>query len=300
MEKLTKICVIADSLKQADYLTAAASSLGTYTTVFCYGSDPVRGADKTVLINPESGSFACSIRQVAEYVAAEAPDVVLTGTSANGRLAAGIVAAKLKAGIITDVSELTFDNGQITSARIVYGGAAIKKERIISHCAVICLGEGVISNEIKDCNTSVNAMDTVPDGIRLIERHVSEVKKVNLSAAKNIVAVGRGAANNEALELAGKFAAILNAEIGCTRPVAEEEKLMPKETYIGVSGAMLKPELYLGLGISGQIQHMVGINSATTIGAINKDKNAPIFGSCDFGLVADLNEAIPLILKELS
>ena len=299
MGKLNKICVIADSLKQADYLTAAASSLGTYTTVFCYGNDPVRGADKTVLIDPESGSFACCIRQVAERIAAEAPDAVLTGTSANGRLAAGIVAAKLRAGLITDISELTLDDGQITSARIVYGGTAIKKERIISRCAVICLGEGVIGNDMKDCSSSVEAMAAAPDGIKLIDRQVSETKKVNLSAAKNIVAVGRGAANGEALELAGKLAASLKAELGCTRPVAEEEKLMPKETYIGVSGAMLKPELYLGLGISGQIQHMVGINSSVTIAAINKDKNAPIFGSCDFGLVADLNEAVPLILKEL-
>ena len=70
---------------------------------------------------------------------------------------------------------------------------------------------------------------------------------------------------------------------------------MPKETYIGVSGLMLKPAVYFGLGVSGQVQHMVGVNQAKTVIAINKDKNAPIFQQCDYGLVADIDAALTAI-----
>lgn len=74
---------------------------------------------------------------------------------------------------------------------------------------------------------------------------------------------------------------------------------MPRETYIGVSGLMLAPKVYVGVGISGQMQHMVGCNRAATLFAINKDKNAPIFKMCDYGLVGDLNEALPALVAAL-
>lgn len=87
--------------------------------------------------------------------------------------------------------------------------------------------------------------------------------------------------------------------MGCSRPIAEGEKWMSKERYIGVSGVFLKPNLYISLGISGQIQHMVGVNQAKTLVAVNKDKNAPVFKQVDIGLVADLYKVLPLIVEKM-
>ena len=95
------------------------------------------------------------------------------------------------------------------------------------------------------------------------------------------------------------FAEKIGAEIGCTRPVAEEEKLLPRERYIGVSGVSVRPRLYIAAGISGQIQHMVGVSDSETIIAINKDKQAPIFKNCDFGVVGDAVEVIAALTARL-
>lgn len=100
--------------------------------------------------------------------------------------------------------------------------------------------------------------------------------------------------------MAEQLAAAIGAEVGCTRPIAEEEKWMDKARYIGVSGVMAKPELYIGIGISGQVQHMVGVSSARTIIAINSDKNAMIFNQCDYGIVGDLKTVLPALTAKLS
>ena len=88
-------------------------------------------------------------------------------------------------------------------------------------------------------------------------------------------------------------------EIGCTRPVAEEEHWYSKDRYIGVSGVMIKPNFYLAIGISGQIQHMVGVNQTNVICAINKDENAPIIKQADYTLIGDVNAVLPAIIEKL-
>jgi electron transfer flavoprotein alpha subunit len=128
--------------------------------------------------------------------------------------------------------------------------------------------------------------------VALEEKAESEI---NLSDAKRIIAAGRGFIAEEDLSLARDLAQRIGAEIGCTRPLTEIETWLPKELYIGVSGLMLTPELYVGIGTSGQMQHMVGVNSAKVIVAINKDKNAPIFKQTDIGLVGDLYRVLPKV-----
>ena len=91
----------------------------------------------------------------------------------------------------------------------------------------------------------------------------------------------------------------MGAELACSRPIAEGEKWMPKNRYPGVSGVVVKPEVYVACGISGQVQHMVGVNEARVIIAVNKDKNAPIFKHCDYGIVGDLNKVVPALTQLL-
>ena len=121
---------------------------------------------------------------------------------------------------------------------------------------------------------------------------------VDLSQAEIIVAVGRGIKSPENLDLANRLAALLGAEVGASRPICDEGWL-PMERQIGSSGQTVAPKLYLALGISGAIQHVVGMKGARTVVAVNKDANAPIFEVADYGIVGDLFEVVPALIEAL-
>ena len=121
---------------------------------------------------------------------------------------------------------------------------------------------------------------------------------VDLSQAERIVAVGRGIKAQEHIALAEKLAAALGAQIAASRPICDSGWL-PMERQVGSSGQTVAPKLYMALGISGAIQHVVGMKGARTIVAINKDADAPIFEIADYGIVGDLFEIVPAILTEL-
>ena len=96
-----------------------------------------------------------------------------------------------------------------------------------------------------------------------------------------------------------ELAQALNAEVACTRPLAEGLDWLPRERYIGISGANIRPDLYLGVGVSGQVQHMIGMRDSRVVVAINKDKEAPIFAQADYGIVGDLYEIVPALIKAI-
>jgi electron transfer flavoprotein alpha subunit len=121
---------------------------------------------------------------------------------------------------------------------------------------------------------------------------------VDLSQAERIVSVGRGIKDKDNIPLAEKLAAALNAELAASRPICDAGWL-PMERQVGSSGQTVAPKLYLALGISGAIQHLVGMKGARTIVAINKDAEAPIFEVADYGVVGDLFEIVPALVNEL-
>ncbi len=121
---------------------------------------------------------------------------------------------------------------------------------------------------------------------------------VDLSQAERIVAVGRGIKEQEKIAIARKLADAIGAEIGASRPICDAGWL-PMDRQIGSSGQTVAPKLYVALGISGAIQHLVGMKGSRTIVAINKDPEAPVFEVADYGIVGDLFEIVPAIIKEL-
>jgi electron transfer flavoprotein alpha subunit len=131
------------------------------------------------------------------------------------------------------------------------------------------------------------------------EAPFQEVKQaVDLSKADVIVAVGRGIKNKDNLVLAEKLAEVLGGDLAASRPICDAEWL-PIDRQIGSSGQTVAPKLYVALGISGAIQHLVGMKNSGTIVAINKDPEAPIFDIADYGIVGDLFEAVPVLTEEI-
>lgn len=297
MSKLKNVWVITDKPSAYAELCAGARTLGESVTL-CYAGerDKAAGADRAVYLGVIDSAHRWSmyVPAVAELVRAAAPELVLLGCTPNCRLTAGVLAAALGTSVLTDSSDISVENG-VTGCRMVYGGAAVRTERAIGSTAVVCAANGAFSadgNAKAVDITDANAVCAAP-GVRCMGVTAHESSGVNLSAAKRIVGVGRGLGEESELGSVRALAAALGAEVGCTRPIAEESRWLPRESYIGVSGVIVKPEIYVAVGLSGQVQHTVGIDRTGTIVAINKDENAPIFKVCDYGIVGDLKAIVP-------
>ena len=146
-------------------------------------------------------------------------------------------------------------------------------------------------------DTSIS-LDDVEVRTKVLEVFEGVKQEVDLSKAERIVSVGRGIKKPENMELMKELAEILGAELAASRPVCDDGWL-PLDRQIGSSGQTVTPKLYMALGISGAIQHIVGMKNSETIVAINKDPYAPIFDIADYGIVGDLFEVVPELIKAL-
>ncbi|MBK9216349.1 MAG: electron transfer flavoprotein subunit alpha/FixB family protein [Chloracidobacterium sp.] len=149
-------------------------------------------------------------------------------------------------------------------------------------------------------SAAVETMDVTVGDVRMTpEAPFQEAKaSVDLTKSEIIVAVGRGIKSQENLAVAQQLADALGADIAASRPICDSEWL-PIDRQIGSSGQTVAPKLYIALGISGAIQHIVGMKNSGTIVAINKDAEAPIFDIADYGIVGDLFEAVPVLVEEI-
>lgn len=301
MEKIKKALVISGSRNSALELTEGARSLADEVFLIAVGSkDALVNADKSFYIGTEESSFVLAMPVIERLADELSPSVIMLDSSADGKLAAGILAAKYAASTLADSVSLILKDGRLCSKRMVYGGKAFKTEICMSPVAVVCVNAGTFRKPEEAVPAEAEELECGTDErIQFVSRKDKQVQQVNLAAAKKVVGLGRGVKCAEDLEKVSAFAAQLGAELGCTRPVAEEDKLLPRERYIGVSGCIIKPDLYIALGISGQIQHTVGVSAAKTVIAVNKDKNAPIFKQCDYGIVGDVPEVIAALGEEL-
>jgi electron transfer flavoprotein alpha subunit len=305
------VWIIADQPKVIAELCGGARQVGEQVSAVLFGEQKqaeeaiAYGADQVYLFAQpgESVMLEAYSQAIAELLRAESANLVIINASMRGKLIAGRIASRLQTSALSNVSELTAEEGSIVIKHMVYGGAAIRTEKALSDIVIVTTGSGVFEAMPKDNARQGKVIELNPEadqaGIRVMERRPKQGEQVNLGAAKRVVGVGRGFAAQDDLKMAEEFAAAIGAEMGCSRPIAEGEKWMSKERYIGVSGVFLKPDLYISLGISGQIQHMVGVNQAKTLVAINKDKNAPVFKQADIGLVGDIYAVLPQITAKL-
>ena len=309
MSKFVNVWTFSDlNDRQADVI-AAAKSFGATVNTFVFGADRAAnafamGADKVfdlgtpadgVIVEDYCDTMAKAINEGAK------PALVVMPASVRAKAIAGKLGAMLNAGVVNDVSEFGADD---SLSHLVYGGLAVSNEKVMSDVTIVTIGGGLFAALPADASRTgeVVTLDFVApavSGIRRLGVTAKAVGGVDLSRAKRVIGVGRGFSKQEDLKLADDLAAAIGAEVGCSRPIAEGEQWMERERYIGVSGVMLKPDFYMAVGISGQIQHMVGVNRANVVFAINKDKKAPVFKYADFGLVGDLQKVLPKLTAAL-
>ena len=288
---MERIFVFANEAGSVAELTSGAKASGASVALVTSGK--TYGCADEVFAYPEEVSLVSVLSAVSELIVSQKPQLLLCESGSDGRLLAGYTAAKLGVSPLCDVMSLICTADAVETTRLVYGGSAVKTEQCaFPAVAIVCAGTFEASDAAAEPQvTQINCSGIC--SVELAGTSAVEASTVNLAAAKRVVGVGRGLASADNIPAAEKLAAALGAEIGCTRPVAEEEHWYSKDRYIGVSGVMIKPNFYLAIGISGQIQHMVGVNQTNVICAINKDENAPIIKQADYTLIGDVNAVLP-------
>jgi electron transfer flavoprotein alpha subunit len=258
------------------------------------------GADRAIVLKGASSRPEDYAHAIADIVGMQDDAVFLAPSSIAGREVAASVAGLLDCGMFSDVTALSADGERMRAERSVYGGAAVQTLTCALPC-VATVGAGVGEAPAGKSETQVEERDvTCDDRIELVSVEPNEASNVDLGSADVVVCVGMGVDGEEDIALAQRLADAVGGVIGCTRDVAEGRKLMPKECYIGITGAVIKPSLYIGIGVSGQLQHVFGIRDAKVIMGINTDKEAPIFRAADYGIVGDLHDVVPKLIDALS
>lgn len=212
------------------------------------------------------------------------------------------VAARLGREVVGDCIRYSANSGQLVLTRRIFLGKLDADVTLGGDAPYfITFQSGAFRGDnAEKGNAAVEAMDVSVGDIRMSpESPFQEAKaSVDLTKSEIIVAVGRGIKSQENLALAQQLADVLGADLAASRPICDSEWL-PIDRQIGSSGQTVAPKVYIALGISGAIQHIVGMKNSGTIVAINKDGEAPIFDIADYGIVGDLFEAVPVMIEEI-
>jgi electron transfer flavoprotein alpha subunit len=233
---------------------------------------------------------------------AESPDLVLFGHTYETRDWVPRLSARLDIPFLTDCIGFKNEDEFVFTRQINQG--KINSDVKTTGLTIISIQSGAYRLDSLKSGSSIAREFTVDlsgiaQSIRKGEKFQEAKGSVDLSRAEVIIAVGRGIGKEENMDVIKELAKALNAEIGSSRPVVDYGWL-PHEHQVGSSGQTVSPKLYFAIGISGAIQHQVGMKSSDNIIALNKDENAPIFEIADFGVVADLFEIIPNLTEKIN
>ena len=305
-----------------------AKSLGTASAVvfgsgvdaitkasFEHGADEVLAADEAALTDFRVEPYASTLSALAS---AQSPDLILFPTTARTRELAAMSAIDLNTGVLTDISGLEANGDELVATRPIYEGKVLEK--------VVCSGKPVLATirgrafpkPEADASKSGSAtnVEAKAEALTEVAGYSASESAVNLGDAGVIVSGGRGVSNNPSLQppagldekqaelwraqqgfaLITDLANVLGGAVGASR-AAVDAGYIPYSHQVGQTGKVVTPDLYIACGISGAIQHLVGMRNAKLVVAINKDSDAPIFKQARYGVVGDLFQIVPALTE---
>jgi len=289
-------------------LIAAARSLGgEIMTAYLADSDAgasdlaARGGGKVLTVTHESlklfnDEIYCKV--LTSLIEKHQPDIVLGPATFYGKALLGRLAAKNGGAMASDTTGLATDGDKLVATRPNFGGSVISQLVQNGGGPFFATVRGKIFPESKDGAGEVVA-ETVDGSVfrskmRVTERKVESAGAVNLQEADVIVSAGRGMKSPENLPLIEELAKALGGAVGASRAIVDAG-WTPYSRQVGQTGKTVNPKLYVAVGISGAIQHLVGMRSSQTIVAVNRDKDAPIFNVANYGIVGDALEIVPAL-----
>jgi len=241
------------------------------------------------------------VHALFEITKQNGPDIILIRSSRLGKEVAGRVAQRLQAGCVTDAVGMTPKGSELVVDRYALGGNTISSEIIKTNKKVISVLPRVFEAQPAPVIGKIERIDLEkpPERVELVELRKKIGESANIESAENLVCVGKGLASKDDLAMVNELCSLLKAELGCSRALSADYHWISEDRMVGISGKRCKPRLNVSIGISGQIQHTVGIMSAKIIVAINKDKEAPIFKIADYGVVGDLYQVVPKMIQKI-
>ena len=285
------------------------------TAAFEYGADEVFVADDAALADYRAEAYASTLTAL---VSAQSPDLIVFPTTARTRELAAMAAVDLNTGVLTDISGLEMNGDQLVATRPIYEGKVLEK--------TVCSGKPVLATirgrafpkpEADASSTGTpTKVEVKAEALTNVEGYSASESAVNLGDAGVIVSGGRGVSNNPSLQapagmdekqaelwraqqgftLITDLASVLGGAVGASR-AAVDAGYIPYSHQVGQTGKVVTPDLYIACGISGAIQHLVGMRNAKVIVAINKDSDAPIFKQARYGVVGDLFQIVPALTE---
>lgn len=261
-----------------------------------YGAAKVLHVSDEKLHHENSLAYADTLVQAAQQ---ESSQVIIMAKSGLGDAVAARAAAKLKAGVISGVTELPNLSDGFKVVRSIYTGKAFATTEVKSNIKILAIRKNAV--EVKEAENAAS-IETFTPTLRDTDfsATVKEVEKasseLSLTEADIIVSGGRGMKGPENWQPLLDLANALGAATGCSKPVSDLD-WRPHHEHIGQTGIKVAPNLYIACGISGAIQHLAGVNGSKYIVVINKDPEAPFFKAADYGIVGDVFEILPRLTK---
>jgi electron transfer flavoprotein alpha subunit len=299
----TEVATLARSLSEASGLTVhgvvtapdpsgPAAELARFT-----------GGEVSAVSNPGATNGPAAAVSVHDGLAfGQQADYILLGASPDGRDTAGMMSALLGRGVLANATAVAWEGGAPVVEMSVFGGKLITRSTFTKGQGIITVRPNAVTAEpaAKPGTVTEAAPKRGPDlaEVRVVDRVAEAGAAAPIEEARIIVAGGRGIGGAEGFELVQQVADQLGGAVGATR-AAVDAGWINYNQQIGQTGKIVKPQLYLALGISGAIQHKVGMQTAETIVAVNRDPDAPIAEFADLMVVGDLFEIVPALLDEL-
>jgi electron transfer flavoprotein alpha subunit len=306
---------LAKSLGSASAVVFGSDLDAIVKSSFEYGPDEVLVADDPALTDYRAEPYAATLAALAS---SQSPDLILFPTTARTRELAAMSAVDLNTGVLTDISGFEADGDQLVATRPIYEGKVLEK--------TVCTGKPVLATirarafpkpEAETGKTgTATKVDVKSAALTNVEGYSASESAVNLGDAGVIVSGGRGVSNNPSLqppdgmdekeaelwraqqgfEIITELANVLGGAVGASR-AAVDAGYIPYSHQVGQTGKVVTPDLYIACGISGAIQHLVGMRNAKVVVAINKDADAPIFKQARYGVVGDLFQIVPALTE---
>ncbi|HXF85213.1 MAG TPA: electron transfer flavoprotein subunit alpha/FixB family protein [Anaerolineales bacterium] len=281
-----------------------------------YGADEVFVADDPALMDYRAEPYASTLSALASSAT---PDLILFPTTARTRELAAMSAVDLNTGVLTDIIALELNGERWIATRPIYEGKILEKATCSSKPVLATLRARAFSKPERDASRTGTPIkvEVKAEALTTVEGYSAAESAVNLGDAPVIVSGGRGVSNNPSLippdgmdekqaelwraqqgfALITELANVLGGAVGASR-AAVDAGYIPYSHQVGQTGKVVAPDLYIACGISGAIQHLVGMRNAKLIVAINKDADAPIFKQARYGVVGDLFQIVPALTAE--